>query len=172
MGRNIAHEIENEIDQKSLNLKCKSIKIQSINTWENNVCKKNLKKMSLIPTTHINDIFQELNDGTKHFRKFERNSINFKKNPHMLKSSEHEISSLENHIQNVNKTEKKFKKDKLNSILQRIKRANCSELNLEAHGWLMGIQEVKIPQDCKFKNIEDIELAKKRLLDLNESIMN
>merc|ERR1712007_425815 len=143
--------------------KCKSIKTQSINILKNNDCKKNLKKMSLIPTTNINDIFQELNDGKRHFKKFEKNSINFKKNPQMLKSFEHEISSLKNHIQNVNKSKKKFKKDKLNSILQRIKKANCSELNLEAHGWLMGIQEVKIPQDCKFKNIEDIELAKKRL---------
>merc|ERR1712113_501099 len=111
------------------------------------------KKKSLIPIINIDNIFQELNKEKTQISTF----------------FEHEITSLKNQIQNINKSKKSSKKNKLNKILRRIKKANCSELNLEAHGWLMGIQEVKLSHDCKIKNIEDIELAKKHLLNFNES---
>merc|ERR1712217_849311 len=169
LERNIVNETESEIDEKYLNLKCKLNKIKSTNIFKNNVYKTNGKKKSLIPTTNTDSIFQELNDEKKNYNKFEKNSKDFKEKTQMSTFFEHEITSLKNHIQNTNKSKKSSKKNKLNEILQRIKEANCSELNLEAHGWLMGIQEVKLSHDCKIKNIEDIELVKKHLLNFNES---
>lgn len=39
------------------------------------------------------------------------------------------------------------------------------DLNSEAAGWLTGIQEVKLDKKFKMKNVEDTEVAKKRLLE-------
>merc|ERR1712039_891145 len=109
---------ESEIDEKYLNLKCKLKKIKSTNILKNNAYKTNEKKKTLIPTTNTNNIFQELNDEKKNYKKFEKNSKDFKEKTQISTFLEHEITSLikclKNHIQNTNKSKKSSKKNKLN----------------------------------------------------------
>merc|ERR1712113_1326108 len=94
LKRNIANETESKINEKYQNLKCKLNKIKSTNIFKNNVYKTNGKKKSLIPITNIDSIFQELNDEKKNYKKFEKNSKDFKEKSQMSTFFEHEITSL------------------------------------------------------------------------------
>merc|ERR1711870_210829 len=89
-----AYETESEIDEKYLNSKCKLKKLKSTNIFKNNVYKTNEKKKSLIPTINIDNIFQELNDEKKNYKKFEKNSKDFKEKTQTSTFFEHEITSL------------------------------------------------------------------------------
>merc|ERR1711870_182654 len=105
-----AYETESEIDEKYLNSKCKLKKLKSTNIFKNNVYKQMKKKKSLIPTINIDNIFQELNDEKKNYKKFEKNSKDFKEKTQISTFFEHEITSLKNQIQNINKSKKSPKK--------------------------------------------------------------
>merc|ERR1712113_946229 len=80
LKRNIAYETESEIDEKYLNSKCKLKKLKSTNIFKNNVYKTNEKKKSLIPIINIDNIFQELNDEKKNYKKV----ITCKKNYNLI----------------------------------------------------------------------------------------
>merc|ERR1711870_142650 len=105
-----AYETGSEIDEKYLNSKRKLKKLKPTNIFKNNVYKTNEKKKSLIPIINIDNIFQELNDEKKNYKKFEKNSKDFKEKTQISTFFEHEITSLKNQTQNINKSKKSPKK--------------------------------------------------------------
>merc|ERR1712146_258240 len=51
------------------------------------------------------------------------------------------------------------------SSTSNLKEMEKTSSNLETQEWLTGIQEITLPHEYSFKNIEDTELAKQRLLN-------
>lgn len=98
---------------------------------------------------------------------------------HMLRFVEHELKKKKGEINNSPKRyeiQRKYNDQNDHFLVpEHLKGTIRGESNPEAQTWLLGIQESKLTQTFRLKNIEETELAKKRLLERdisNTAIIN
>merc|ERR1711977_11308 len=96
------------------------------------------------------------------------NKSGYCENSHMIKFVQQEFekrhgstSADNNYVEPLQNSEDAF----LYTIPDHLKGIERCKRTCEANGWLTGIQEVKLPQDFRFQNIEDTEIAKQHLLE-------